>query len=131
MQSPLRKSSSALRLVLMGAAVGGSGLLGGCDTDVQRNRYASRADCVADYSEAQCQSDFPVGAAVAAGAATYYFGPWYRTGVATAARGSGDPGPGRFFSSGSARGSTSPPAGVEAGTRGGFGSHGHVSERGS
>ena len=126
------RKSATIRLVLMGAAVGGSGLLAGCGTDVQRNRYTSREDCVADYSEAQCRPDFPIGSAIGAGVATYYFGPWYRSDP-TARRGDpNDPGAGRWFSSGSSVvGGGRSPATVEVGSRGGFGSTGRVSARGS
>jgi hypothetical protein len=120
-----------MRLVLMGAAVGGSGLLAGCGADVQRNRYNSREDCVADYSQAQCGPDFPVGAAAAVGAATYYYGPWYRSDATARSRDQNDPGAGRYFRGGGAATSgTRAPTGVEAGTRGGFGSTGRVSARG-
>lgn len=130
MRSPSRKSST-VRLVLMGAAVGSSGLLAGCGTDVQRNRYTSREDCIADYSQTQCGPDFPVGAVAAIGAATYYYGPWYRSDPTARRRDPGDPGAGRYFSGGSS-GSVGAraPATVEAGTRGGFGSTGRVGARG-
>jgi hypothetical protein len=129
---PGSRKSSTVRLVLMGAAVGGSGLLAGCGTDVQRNRYNSREDCVADYSQAQCGPDFPVGAAAAIGAATYYYGPWYRSDAAARLRDPNDPGAGSYFRGGGAASSgTRAPTGVEAGTRGGFGSTGRVSARGS
>jgi hypothetical protein len=115
----------------MGAAVGGSGLLTGCGADVQRNRYTSREDCIADYSQTQCGPDFPVGAAAAAGVATYYYGPWYRSDPTARVRDPNDPGAGRYFRSGGANsGAARAPASVEAGTRGGFGSTGRVSARG-
>jgi len=124
------KKSSAVRLVLMGAAVGGTGLLAGCGTDVQRNRYTSRDDCIADYSDTLCGPDVPLAAAGAA-LATYYYGPWYRSDVAARVRDPSDPGAGRFFSSsgGGASPPRSPPT-IETGTRGGFGAHGRISARG-
>jgi len=123
------KKSSAVRLVLMGAAVGGSSLLAGCGTDVQRNRYASREDCIADYSDTSCGPDVPLMAAGAA-LATYYYGPWYHSDVAARGRDPSDPGAGRFFGgSGGAGGSRTPPT-IETGTRGGFGAHGRISARG-
>ena len=124
------RRSSAIRLVLMGAAVGGGGLLAGCGTDVQRNRYNSLADCVADYSEAQCTRDVPIGTAAAVGAAAYYYGPWYRSSSTARLRDTSDAGPGRYFSTSTSRSPAARPAGVETGTRGGFGAHGRVSASG-
>jgi len=124
------KKSSAVRLVLMGAAVGGSSLLVGCGTDVQRNRYASREDCIADYSDTLCGSDVPMMAAGGAALAAYFYGPWYRSDVAGRASDPRDPGAGRYFGSSGSSGPRSPPT-IETGTRGGFGSHGRVSARGS
>ena len=124
---PRRRKSATVRLVLMGAAVGGSSLLVGCGSDVQRNRYASREDCVADYSATQCGPDFPLGGAAAL-AATYYYGPWYRSDVAARMRDPADPGAGRFLGGSSTSLRAAPT--IETGTRGGFGSHGRVSARG-
>lgn len=126
---PASRKSSTVRLALMGAAVGGSGLLAGCGTDVQRNRYASREDCIADYSQTQCGPDFPLGAAAAVGAATYYYGPWYRSDASARLRDPNDPGAGRYFRGGGSSGARAP-AIVEAGTRGGFGATGRVGARG-
>lgn len=131
------KRSSAVNLAIMGAALTGAvavpALFGG--TDVQRNRYMSREACAADYSETQCNPDLPVAGAVAAGAATYYYGPWYRSDYRTRTASPDDPGPGRYYRSGGvsgfSSGSTSTaPTGVESGTRGGFGRSGRVSARG-
>jgi hypothetical protein len=134
---PGQKKSSAVTLAIMGAAMTGAVgipiLFGG--TDVQRNRYTSREACIADYSEAQCNPDLPVsGTALAAG--TYYYGPWYRSDYRSRTNDSNDPGPGRYYRGGgvsgfsSAGGVSSAPAGVETGTRGGFGRSGRVSARG-
>jgi hypothetical protein len=117
----------------MGAAVGGGGLLAGCSgEDVQRNRYASLTDCAADYSDGQCRPDYPL-SGYATTAALLYYGPWYRSNRAGGVE-PGDPGPGRFYSGGAsgvaATGSVHPPSGVEAGSRGGFGSNGRVGARG-
>lgn len=128
------KKSAAVPLVLMGAVAGAvalPALFGG--TDVQRNRYGTREDCIADYSEAQCRPDFPI-SGYAAGAATYYYGPWYRSNINARAKDMSDPGAGHFYHGGASGFSSAGlhgPAAVEAGTRGGFGSHGHVSARGS
>jgi len=128
MQSGVRKRSASVRLALMGAAAAGIAATPGCGEDVQRNSYAAMADCVADYSEAQCRPDYPVGGNYVGG--TRYYGPWYRSNAG--ARGADDPGPGRYYRSGGigfSSGATHAPSGVEAGTRGGFGGHG-VSARG-
>ena len=137
---PGQKKSSAVTLAIMGAAMTGAVgiplLFGG--TDVQRNRYTSRESCIADYSEAQCNPDVPNGSAVAPmGAATYYYGPWYRSDYRSRTNDPNDAGPGRYYRSGgtvsgfsSAGGAGSAPAAVETGTRGGFGRSGRVSARG-
>jgi uncharacterized protein YgiB involved in biofilm formation len=133
----LERKSRTVRLVLMGAAVGGSSLLAGCGgEDVQRNSYKSQSDCVADYSDRECRPDYPVNGYTSHSALLYY-GPWYHSNYRNGTRIAGDPGPGRFYSStaaGSARGFSSngvhSPIGTETGSRGGFGSHGRVSARG-
>ncbi len=129
----LERKSKAIRLVIMGAAVGGSALLAGCGgEDVQRNRYKSQSDCVADYSDLDCRPDYPV-AGSSSGRTLFYYGPWYHSKYRSGTRIAGDPGPGRFYSGG-ARGFSSAgghsPSGTEAGSRGGFGAHGRVSARG-
>jgi uncharacterized protein YgiB involved in biofilm formation len=125
-----RKSSASVRLAFMGAAAATVLVTPGCGEDVQRNRYGSQAECVADYSDAQCRPDYPVGGGYRPGMSTGYYGPWYRSNAA--ARGAEDPGPGRYFRGGGmgfSSGSTSRAPSVETGTRGGFGGHG-VSARG-
>ena len=138
---PGQKKSSAVSLAIMGTAmVGAVGLpvlFGG--TDVQRNRYQSREACIADYSEAQCNPDVPNGTGsmpLGAAAATYYYGPWYRSDYRSRSD-PNDPGPGRYYRGGgtvsgfsSAGGTSSAPSGVETGTRGGFGRSGRISARG-
>lgn len=123
------KKSGKVPLVLMGAVAGAvalPALFNG--SDVQRNRYNSREDCIADYSEVQCNPDFAIGTSSHA----YYYGPWYRSDAGARIKDKSDPGPGRFFSGGRTTSSTSgAPASVETGTRGGFGSRGRVSARGS
>jgi uncharacterized protein YgiB involved in biofilm formation len=123
MMPPPRKRSASVRLVLMGAAAATVAVTAGCGEDVQRNRYASLAECAADYSEAQCRSEFPVGGG--SGVGTHFYGPWYRSNYTQ--RTSDDPGPGRYYRGGSvgfAGSSGHGPSAVEGGTRGGFGSHG-------
>ena len=121
-----------MRLAFMGAAAATVLATPGCGEDVQRNSYASLSDCTADYSEAQCRPDYPVGSSGYYSGGTRIYGPWYHSNVN--ARGADDPGPGRYYRSGgigfsSAGTGTRAPSSVEAGTRGGFGSHG-VSARG-
>ncbi|HEX6833089.1 MAG TPA: hypothetical protein VF132_06100, partial [Rudaea sp.] len=108
----------------------------GCGQDVSRNRYATLADCIADYSEAQCRDDGPVGSTYTG--AHGYYGPWYRSDPSARLRDSNDPGPGNYLRSRGVAGLSSPsagatslqgPVGSESGTRGGFGSHGRVSAR--
>jgi hypothetical protein len=132
---PGQKKSSAVTLAIMGAAMTGAVgiplLFGG--TDVQRNRYASREACIADYSETQCNPDMPMTGATS-GLSTFYYGPWYRSDYRARST-SGDAGPGRYYGSGAASafsssGTSSAPMGIESGTRGGFGRSGRVSARG-
>jgi hypothetical protein len=137
MLGPERKSSK-VQLVLMGAALGGVALAEGWpSTDVQRNRYASLDDCVTDYSYAQCNPDAPLNGNSGNGVAThyYYYGPWYRSDFRnrTTSSDPADPGPGRSDRGAHALALSGGhgPVGVEAGSRGGFGSHGRVSARGS
>lgn len=121
------KKSGKVPLVLMGAVAGAVALPAMFNgTDVQRNRYNSREECIADYSEAQCNPDFPTGTSTR----TYYHGPWYRSDAGARAKDSTDPGSGRYFSGGGKGGAAAPPS-IETGTRGGFGSSGRVSARGS
>ena len=118
-----RRRSASVRLAFMGAAAASVLATPGCGEDVQRNSYASLADCAADYSEAQCRPDYPVGGGTGSG--THYYGPWYRSDYRS--RGSDDPGPGRYYRGGGvgfSSGATHAPSGVESGTRGGFGAHG-------
>jgi len=131
---PGQKKSSAISLAIMGTAMVGAvglpALFSG--TDVQRNRYASRETCVADYSEAQCNPDLPYGGS--APGTTYYYGPWYRSDYRMRNT-PDDPGPGRYYrstvgTSSSLAGSGVGPSSVETGTRGGFGRSGRVSARG-
>jgi hypothetical protein len=131
---PGQKKSSAVSLAIMGTAMAGAVglpvLFGG--TDVQRNRYSSREACIADYSEAQCNPDVPVGGG--SFGTTYYYGPWYRSDYRTRNT-PGDPGPGRYYrstvgTSASLAGGGVGPSSVESGTRGGFGRSGRVSARG-
>jgi len=108
-----QKRSHAVPLLVLGGALVGLTVLGR-GHDVQRNRYNSLEECVHDYATGQCELDNPVGSSGSSYTGLHYYGPWYGGGGTT------DPGPGRS----GAR------AGVELGTRGGFGSGGRVAARG-
>lgn len=122
-----QKRSMAVPLLALGGAIVGLSMLGR-GQDVQRNRYNSLEDCVHDYTTGQCEMDNPVGSA---GSGLHYYGPWYRSGGG----GTSDPGAGRTLSTSPsgvpAGGFAGGPQSVELGTRGGFGSTGRVSARGS
>lgn len=127
---PQKRSLTVPLYFLGGAAFIGVSMLSS-GTDVQRNRYDTLEDCVHDYSTGQCQQEAthgPSGSGYYGG--SRYYGPWYREGT----RDASDPGPGRTlggqrsFAAGEHYGG---PRGTELGTRGGFGSSGRVSARGS
>ncbi len=105
----IRKSSSHISLVLIGAAALTAGL-GGCSKeDVRRDVYASKADCLADWgntpSDCEPAFDRPTGNA----ATTHYYGrPYSYTGGSSPSR------------SGRTIGSSTV-------SRGGFGGSGHSS----
>lgn len=123
-----KRSMAVPLLALGGAAIVGLSMLGR-GQDVQRNRYDNLEDCVHDYTTGQCELDNTVGTS---SGGLHYYGPWYRS---DGRGGATDPGPGRtlvtptrgFPAGGFAEG----PRAVELGTRGGFGSTGRVSARGS
>ena len=104
----MRKSSSHMTLVLIGAALTGG--LSGCSRDeVRRDVYASKADCLADWGNtpADCTPayDRPTGN----GATTHYYGrPYSYSGSSSGTR------------SGKSIGSSTV-------SRGGFGFSGHSS----
>ncbi|WP_430390271.1 hypothetical protein [Dyella sp. 20L07] len=128
-ERPQKRSLAVPLLALGGAAIVGLSMLGR-GQDVQRNRYDSLEDCVHDYTTGQCEIDNAVGSNGAGG--LHYYGPWYR---GDGRGGATDPGPGRTLGT-TARsfpmgGFAEGPRSVELGTRGGFGSSGRVSARGS
>ncbi|WP_049621365.1 hypothetical protein [Frateuria defendens] len=130
---PPRRRSTAVPLLLAGTlGLGVAGCHSG--TDVQRNHYANLQDCIRDYSIDQCDDDGPSGSSSSGGGYYHhgggYHGPWYRS-RASAQGVNGDPGPGRSGGVIAARLDGSGPRSVELGTRGGFGSSGRVSARGS
>lgn len=89
---------------------------------LQRNRYASAADCACAYSDTQCQYDSRSG---------YVVGPWYARDAGTRRRDPQDPGTGRWCAAqsggggggyhGSYGGYRGGPVGSEEGHRAGFG----------
>ena len=77
----IRKSSSQVTLVLIGAAALGASLSGCSQEEVRRDVYASKADCLADWGNTpkDCEPayDRPTGN----GAVTHYYGrPYTYTG---------------------------------------------------
>jgi len=107
----IRKSSSQITLVLVGAAALGAGLSACSREEVRRDVYASKTDCLADWGNTprDCEPayDRPTGN----GAITHYYGrPYTYTG-----------------SSPSHSGRT---IGSSTVSRGGFGSSGHSSSSG-
>jgi uncharacterized protein YgiB involved in biofilm formation len=105
----IRKSSSQISLVLIGAAALTAGLSGCSKEEVRRDVYASKADCLADWGNTptDCEPAFdrPTGNA----ATTHYYGrPYSYTGGSSPSRG------GRTIGSSTV-------------SRGGFGGSGHSS----
>lgn len=116
-------------------AVGVIGLFGYLvwpDTDVQRNSYASKEDCEHDYATGQCTYAPSTGGSGVGYTGYHYYGPWYRSDWRSNPM-KGDPGPGRTFASGAPTSGVNSrgPTGFDFGSRGGFGSTGRVSARGS
>jgi hypothetical protein len=126
---PQKRSMAVPLIALGGAAIVGLSMFGR-GQDVQRNRYDSLEDCVHDYSTGQCEIDNKVGST--GHGALFYYGPWYRS---DGRGGTADPGPGRTLGSVARSvptgGFAGGPQSVELGSRGGFGSSGRVSARGS
>jgi hypothetical protein len=123
-----RKRSVVITLGVLGAAAVGFAALSG--KDVQRNSYSSQEDCEHDYATGQCSRDQAVSSGHGGG--FFYYGPWYRSDWRNNNI-KGDPGPGRAYASGFSGGSVPGhgPTGTDFGSRGGFGSTGRVSARGS
>jgi hypothetical protein len=113
-------SSTIVTLALI--SVGGALTLSSCqpasegDNEARRNQYASKAECVADYSEAECETQ------ARSGGGFFFLGPLYRGNWRNA-------GAGAFSNSGGpGRAAIASPDGVVAHptqtARGGFGSTG-------
>jgi len=123
----LRRRSLVVAVGMAGMAAVGFAAFGG--KDVQRNGYASLEDCEHDYATGQCTQDKPVSSGGTGG--YHYYGPWYRSDWRNG-RVDGDPGPGRSYASGASAGFAGHgPTSLDFGRRGGFGSTGRVSARGS
>ncbi|SEM57051.1 hypothetical protein SAMN02800694_1552 [Luteibacter sp. UNCMF331Sha3.1] len=120
----LRKRSVAVVVGVLGIAAVGIAAFGG--KDVQRNSYASQEDCEQDYATGQCTREAT--SSGYRGGGYHYYGPWYRSDWRDRSF-AGDPGPGRSFRGGGVPGHG--PSSVDFGRRGGFGSSGRVSARGS
>jgi hypothetical protein len=118
----VRKRSLGIAVGVLGVAAVGFAAFGG--KDVQRNGYASMADCEHDYATGQCTG----GTGVTSGG-YHYYGPWYRSDWRNGPI-QGDPGPGRGFASGTGFTGHGPTS-MDFGRRSGFGSTGRVSARGS
>ncbi|MET0341546.1 MAG: hypothetical protein ABW252_11145 [Polyangiales bacterium] len=113
-----RKSSAHVTLVLAGAAA-----LAGCGRDASGSgkRYASKAECVADWgSEEDCKEQASTGSNGHVGHSWMYFGrPGLFHGVTSAFRSGGG-----SSVSGTSPSTTAPAA--RSVSRGGFGSTGHA-----
>lgn len=105
----IRKSSSSVTLVLIGAAALTAGLTGCSQDEVRRDVYASKADCLADWgnSPSDCEPayDRPTGNANT----THYYGKPYS------------------YSGGSSPSRSGKTIGSSTVSRGGFGFSGHSS----
>lgn len=107
----------ALSLVSMGGALAITACEPAQDTSERRNQYSSKAECVADYSDRECEQQTRSG-----GGGFFFLGPMYmgnwRNRGAAAYAGGGGPG----------RAAMASPTGVVAHptqtTRGGFGATG-------
>lgn len=124
-----RKSRRTANIVLIGigAVIAVPLLMRG--ESMQRNVYQDHNDCVADYSETQCERTY------SGGSGTSYLGgrgPWYHTDPSSSPQ--NDPGQGRSRTSAFAGNSTTTlraPMTIEHGVRGGFGNTGRVRSIGS
>jgi uncharacterized protein YgiB involved in biofilm formation len=111
MLKKLRKSSSRITLVLIGAAAMGATLAGCGKQELRRDVYASKEDCLADWGNTptDCEPayDRPTGSATT----THYYGRPYRYNSSST-----------YSSSRSRSGKT---IGSSTVSRGGFGGSGH------
>jgi len=95
---PPRKSSTAIVLTIVGGlaaagAVAYAFIPSGTDEPQQvRNKYATQADCVRDYSPEQCTSE----PSTTAPGQRQFYGPMFFPLPMAGLRGATDPGPGRF-----------------------------------
>jgi hypothetical protein len=120
----LRKRSVAVAVGVLGVAA--VGIVAFSGKDVQRNSYASQEDCEQDYATGKCTREDTT--STYHGGGYHYYGPWYRSDWRDRSH-AGDPGPGRSFRGDGVPGHA--PSSVDFGRRGGFGSSGRVSARGS
>ncbi|MBL8524223.1 MAG: hypothetical protein JNN20_11080 [Betaproteobacteria bacterium] len=110
----IRKSSSSVTLVLIGAAALTAGLSGCSKEEVRRDVYASKADCLADWGNTPTDCEPAYDRPTGHGGTTHYYGrPYtYSGGSSTSA---------------SRSGSSSRAIGSSTTSRGGFGSSGRSS----
>jgi uncharacterized protein YgiB involved in biofilm formation len=107
----IRKSSSHVTLVLIGAAALTAGLSGCSKDEVRRDVYASKADCLADWGNTPTDCEPAYDRPTGHGGTTHYYGRPYTYSGATS-------------SSPSRSGKT---IGSSTTSRGGFGSSGRSS----
>ncbi|AVP96035.1 hypothetical protein C7S18_01985 [Ahniella affigens] len=131
-----RRRSDHIWLTLLGVVVMAPILYDSFRTPMQRNLYATRAECLADYSESECATEPEVhvqSARIEDRSTLRYHGPWYAE--TSSQRTASDPGPGRGIESGRvartsmeapSRYGSRPAPGFEPGMRGGFGRTGSV-----
>lgn len=95
---PPRKSSTAIVLTIVGglAAAGAVAYAvipsSSDEPEAKRNKYATQADCVRDYSAEQCTSE----PSTTAPGQRQFYGPMFFPIPMAGLRGATDPGPGRF-----------------------------------
>lgn len=109
----IRKSSSSVTLVLIGAAALTAGLSGCSKEEVRRDVYASKADCLADWGNTPTDCEPAYDRPTGHGGTTHYYGrPYTYSGGSNSA---------------SRSGSSSRAIGSSTTSRGGFGSSGRSS----
>lgn len=104
----MRKSSSQVTLVLIGAAAIGAGLAGCSKEELRRDVYASKADCLADWGNTPTDCEPAYDRPTGSGHVTHYYGRPYS-----------------YSGSGSSPTRSSRTIGSSTVSRGGFGSSGH------
>lgn len=126
-----RRRTEKIWLAILGVVVAAPILYDAQTTPMRRNLYATRAECLADYSDAECATEPEVhvhSSRIEDRSSLRYHGPWYEE--SSTRRTPSDPGPGRGIESGRVaqagvesptRFGSRPAPGLEPGVRGGFG----------